>query len=188
MKQVIWIFLICVFSISLNSCLKTKKDVLPPITMEGKNTMGCIINGELFTVSGKQLRGGWSHNGTHAGYYSGSSSGVHPPYIYVRAKQPSPKIQVYIKLALFEGQNVYELNKQEKSVGIVHMPADNYVFASSEYTTTSEFKGRVEILKLERNLETGEGFVSGLFEFDAIDSRGEVIEVREGRFDLSFGW
>jgi len=73
-------------------------------------------------------------------------------------------------------------------VGIVYMPAENYVFASSRYTTTSVYKGRVEILKFVNNYNTGERFVSGLFEFDAIDSRGDVIEVREGRFDMSLGW
>jgi len=187
MKIFIFYPALFLFSILFVTCKKVNEPEplsLPPITMEGKNTMGCIINGELFTVSGKQLRGGWSHNGTHSFYASNST----PPYIFFSAKQEAPKIKILIVLELFEGKSVYELNNKEKSVGIVYMPANNYMFASSEYTTTSEYKGRVEILKLVNNYETGEGFVSGLFEFDAIDSRGDVIEVREGRFDLSFGW
>jgi len=185
MKKLVQISLLLFFACTLCTCFKVKEPeplTLPPITMEGKNTMGCIINGEVFTVSGKSS--GWPYYGTSALYASNSN----PPYIFIMSKQRSPEIEVSIKLGLYEGQNVYELNKQEKSVGIVYMPAENYVFANSRYTTTSEYKGRVEILKLVNDYETGEGFVSGLFEFDAIDSRGEVIEVREGRFDLSFGY
>jgi len=185
MKKLVQISLLLFFAFTLCTCLKVKEPeplTLPPITMEGKNTMGCIINGELFTVSGKQLRGGWDHRGTHANFVSNS-------YITLSAKQEKTfQAKVYIRVKINEDQSIYELNNKELSVGMVRMWVDDHIFADIQFSTNNEHKGHLEVLKLERNLETGEGFVSGLFEFDAIDSRGDVIEVREGRFDMSFGW
>ncbi len=187
MKSIIFYPALLLISILFTTCLKMREEgpTLPPVTMEGKNTMGCIINGEVFTVSGKTS--GWPYYGTYALYISGSSSGVHPPEIFIKAKQRSPEVSVSVNLGLYEGQNVYELNKKELSVGKVRMWVDDHIFADTHFTTNNEYKGWVEILKFVFDYETGEGIVSGLFEFDAIDSRGEVIEVREGRFDLSFG-
>jgi hypothetical protein len=151
--------------------------------MEGKNTMGCTINGEIFTVSSKAIRDSWNHYGTYASYSLSNTS-----FLLLAKRNKPDRVQVIIKLRFNEGQTIYEINNKELSVGIVYMPVDNYVLAESRFSTNNEHKGLVEVLKLEFNDETGEGFVAGLFEFDAIDSRGEVIQVREGRFDMSFGW
>lgn len=50
------------------------------------------------------------------------------------------------------------------------------------YTTTPEVTGELTIIKLdfENNI------VSGTFWFDAINDDGEIVEIREGRFDMRF--
>lgn len=187
MKNMLNCTLLCMSMILFTTCFKVLKPdeepTLPPITMEGKNTMGCTINGEIFTVSGKQIRGSWLYKGTYAIYQLNITT------FYVIGKQNKPnQMGVTINLQVNEDQTIYELNNKELSVGYVRMWVDDHIFADTHFSTNNEFKGRVEILKLEYDKVLKEGFVAGLFEFDAIDSRGEVIQVREGRFDLSFGW
>src|SRR5690606_35013194 len=50
------------------------------------------------------------------------------------------------------------------------------------YNTTPEVTGEMTITKLdfENNI------VSGTFWFDAVNGNGEIVEIREGRFDMRF--
>ena len=52
----------------------------------------------------------------------------------------------------------------------------------NQYSTTPQVVGEMTITKLdfENNI------VSGTFWFDAINDEGEIVEVREGRFDMQF--
>ncbi|MBD3748438.1 MAG: hypothetical protein IE931_02980 [Sphingobacteriales bacterium] len=54
--------LLLAFSFLLFSGMKCKKDqtgidALPPATQEGKETFGCLVNGEAFTPKGSNLGG-----------------------------------------------------------------------------------------------------------------------------------
>src|SRR6476620_10145724 len=54
--------LLLAFSFLLFSGMKCKKDTtgidaLPPATQEGKETFGCLVNGEVFTPKGSNLGG-----------------------------------------------------------------------------------------------------------------------------------
>jgi len=52
-----------------------------------------------------------------------------------------------------------------------------------EYKTTNEFYGELEIIKLDTENE----IISGTFWFDAEEvDNGEIIEIKEGRFDINY--
>ena len=51
-----------------------------------------------------------------------------------------------------------------------------------QYTTTATVTGELKITKLD----TQQRIISGTFWFDAINSDGEKVEIREGRFDMRY--
>jgi len=56
----------------------------------------------------------------------------------------------------------------------------NSLYNNTSYVTKDNFKGELVItfFDSEKNI------ISGTFWFDAVNSEGEVIEVRDGRFDM----
>lgn len=180
MKKLVPISLLILFAFSLSTCLKSTKETLPPITMEGKNVVACYINGELYIYEGEYV-GGWSSKGNWAKYIIDFNS------LTINSKANEPlKASIWLKIRPIEGQLVYELNQFERSIASVRLWVDDHTFADSEYKTNAEYKGHLELLKFRHGEADGNNFVAGTFSFDAIDSRGDVIEVREGRFDIAF--
>lgn len=57
-----------------------------------------------------------------------------------------------------------------------------YSNGNDSYVTTSSYTGKVNI----SNRDTVNSIVSGTFEFMAVNSSGEKVEVRQGRFDLNY--
>jgi len=180
MKKLIQICLLLFFAFTLSTCLKTKKDVLPPITMEGKNVVACYINGELYISEG-EYRKGWDPIGNQAFFIPSFN------LIELNSKAKNPlKSSIWITFRPLEGKLVYELNQFENSSASVVLQVDGHIFADSEYQTRAEHKGHLELLKFRHGEPVGVNFVAGTFSFDAVDTRGDVIEVREGRFDIAF--
>ena len=56
------------------------------------------------------------------------------------------------------------------------------ISTSTEYLTTSSIKGELKITKFDELNR----IVSGTFWFDATNSDGEKVQVREGRFDMNY--
>ena len=46
------VFLFIVSAVLFSACKKEKMDILPPITQEGANTFGCVINGKVYVPRG----------------------------------------------------------------------------------------------------------------------------------------
>ncbi|MEX0966904.1 MAG: hypothetical protein WD077_06675 [Bacteroidia bacterium] len=152
------------------------KPQLPPYTQEGKNIFACKISGEVFIAEGVMDNNPMSPKGVD--YYwilSGSDT-----LIYINANEEKPlKASISLKF-IFESLNfAKELNQYEKSVGYFYIPVENYVLAESKYSTNEDHKGWVTVKYFQNNI------LAGTFEFTAIDDRGEIIHITEGRFDLS---
>lgn len=59
----------------------------------------------------------------------------------------------------------------------------NYTEGIEEYyNTTPEVMGEMTITKLDFE----DNIVSGTFWFDAVNNEGDMVEIREGRFDMRF--
>ena len=152
-------------------------DQLPPMTTSGKNTIGCLVNGVPFTDSGLmnnyyQLVEGeyylainWE-NGFGDNFKDGQIG--------------------LIKTQVVEGET-YLLNTSRASLETFTRGSANYTFAnnsnSGEYQTNSNYYGTVTFTKFN----TESGIMSGTFEFQAQELiTGEIINITEGRFDLTF--
>lgn len=156
---------------------------LPPITKIGNNTFGCLINNELFLPrkiisfsaqsSGDSIIANynWSRNST-------TNIETYKLNIYI-SNQFTRK---YLGIN-FESSNVL-IQGQTYSFGqnIFETFNASYSLPNFSYGTTNQSIGQITIMKFDR----ANNIISGTFWFDAINSTGAKVEVREGRFDLKF--
>lgn len=165
-----------------------KKDDVPPIeqlpaaTQEGKNTFGCLVNGQVFKPKGSMFAGpilqcfyqlvdGEYHFGLGA-----NMDGEGECEVY--------SVKVFNDGSAIENGKIYQLKTRSNSSA-----SAMYTDASSKcgsdlvrYITNEITDGELKITYF--NLE--KQIVSGTFWFDAVNAKGEKVEVREGRFDMQF--
>ena len=175
--------LLLAFSFLLFSGMKCKKeatgfDALPTATQEGKETFGCLVNGEVFTPKGSNLGGP-----TLSSFYQYLNRPNGNGYFFnVSASNKQSELIKGISInteniILVLGNN-YVLKKNESfaTYSILTLDKAN-IFSSSDL-----FKGELFISKFDDINQ----IVSGTFWFDAVNDKGEKVEVREGRFDVRF--
>lgn len=167
--------LLLLFVLAISSCSKKDTcedpvDCLPPITQTGEGTIGCLINGVPFTPGGHQLAGP-----TQQVFYQYVDGGYHFGLVAIdkRGDKYEGISLGTIKLAISE--KTFIIKNDE--VGNVY---GRYITGGSTFNTTAEMAGELEITKFDEN----NGIVSGTFWFDAVNEEGEVVEIREGRFDM----
>ena len=157
-------------------------DQLPPATQTGANTVGSLVNGEAFLPKG----GGMSGNKNC--FYQFVEGGYHFGLQFTNKTGNDTKgIDLYTKFATISEGEKYQLNIPYSPF---HNPGRGGGYSHRNFTekiedlyyTTSEATGEMTITKLdfENNI------VSGTFWFDAINDDGEIVEIREGRFDMRF--
>ncbi|TAE41620.1 MAG: hypothetical protein EAY66_01310 [Sphingobacteriales bacterium] len=168
--------LLCSLLLLSASCKKPSKnpiDNLPPATQTGANTFGCLVNGEVFLPKGSGFGGPVLRcqyvfdNGFYTLYLSASN----------RAQDINKSIRLVIK-DIDLSPNLYVLNNDSTSKG-EYSTINNLLFTNS-YKTTLNNTGNLRI----NYWNPGKGVLSGNFSFDAVNSIGEKVEIREGRFDV----
>ena len=160
---------------------KTELEKLPPPTQTGANTAGCLLNGVAFLPKGYFPTGAlffFYQDGKNFSLSIGEST-----------MQGSTEIIKDISIASLN-QNLHD------NVGVV-FPLKEYGANSkygtyiidaesspspNHYTTTSSLNGILKITYHNFNL----AIISGTFWFDAINSKGEIVKIRDGRFDLKY--
>ncbi|WP_435138443.1 DUF6252 family protein [Formosa sp. A9] len=163
-------------SLSLTACCndddqpETPIDQLPPATQTGANTAGCLVDGEAIFPKGSGLI-------FHLFYTDGLNFGL-------GIGNEKANVDRIINIAslnenLQEGQT-YQLSQHEAngkyasySIGATPPPRENF------FETTSTITGELTIT----HHDFDKAIISGTFWFDAIDSKGNVVQIREGRFD-----
>ena len=183
------LFFLTVFA--LNSCSnnddnkpstpKTELEKLPPATHIGANTAGCLVNGVAFLPKG-YLPGG----ALFFFYQEGKNFSLS---IGERTTQGSNDIIRDVSVAslnqnLHDNVNVVfplsEYGENSKygtfTINSEAPPSPNF------YSTNTIVTGELVITYHNFN----NAILSGIFWFDAINSNGEKVEVREGRFDIRY--
>ncbi|MFN4762962.1 DUF6252 family protein [Gillisia sp. Q332] len=181
MKTPINLFLILLL-IGLNSCSKQDEcdnpvDCLPPATHIGANTAGCLVNGEVLVPTG----GGFNRPTVllsqyvfHNGRYIFSISIVDLKSKIDRSIHLESK-----KNKLINGET-YTLSKStEDSSSAFYFLEGGFVDA---FETTDEIIGEFKVTHLDEY----KNIISGTFWFDAINNEGEIVQIREGRFDVRY--
>jgi len=154
-----------------SSCTEAKVE-LPPATLEGKDILGCLVNGEVFiaqhgafgqdhlsiSVSKNELNLG----GRAFGYDTEVDGNI---YIYI-----SQNFNVW-------RDKVIPLKAHTKQTGeFLNSNGEKFLTGQDKYV------GELTITKLD----TVNFIVAGTFWFDAVSETGEVVEIRKGRFDIPY--
>jgi len=186
------VVLFLIFIFLMTGCKKDQTiDALPPLTFEGKNTIGCKINGLKWVPKGI-ISGSVVLNATEGGYWKRFPD----PTKHVRIKTNSPdyNLDLYIRNYLDTGYlkpGIYHLNKNTQtlygygeihSYGYIEINSRNIFSSNKEYITDSLHTGWVQVLKSDSINK----IISGRFEFDAYNSSdGKIYKITEGRFDYT---
>lgn len=182
--------LLLVLGLLLTSSMKCKKektgiDALPLTTQEGKGTFGCLINGEVFLP-----KGNFSVAPITCTYQYSSSEGQNGYYFILTitniGNPYTSRLQLLTDSVKFVENSIYKLQTHQlNSKGVAfarYVKTKNDDFAEEKYNTKDQLEGELKITKLDEVQQ----IISGTFWFEAINDKGEKIEVREGRFDMNY--
>ena len=168
----------------LAACKKDAPDAgLPPATQQGKNTGGCLINGERFIATETPgniltnpipaLGGGFAFDSVYYVTLSGSYQG----------KRATVMLFLRTRVA-----GTYQLNQntQYYPQGSPRMVLNNATFAISgsggeTYVTNSQHTGQVVLTRMDKQADIS----AGTFEFTAASAfdPSKTVTVTNGRFD-----
>lgn len=161
-------------------------DQLPPETQTGANTFGCLVNGQVFKPGGASLTGGsltcnyqYLGIGPNGGYFfrlaaisrnnnSGESKSV-------GLFTDSLKI-------LQGGEYIFIAPRIKGSAYALYGYTKDNPMTIDDYETNNLNTGKLQIKKLD----TINQIVSGTFWFDGVNTNGQKVEIREGRFDMRY--
>ena len=178
MKNLLIIFATAFLFNSCDKDLFQGSDQLPAATQTGARTVGCLVNGKVFLPHKEGV------NSPVNCFYQPDENGNYYFNMAFTDLRNGSSINVVIqtrKIFLKIGQK-YELNKNVIDdldfIGGTGIYAPNGI---RFYTTLNKI-GELFIT----NLDFSKGIISGTFWFDAINSKGEKVEIRDGRFDWGF--
>ncbi|WP_435138441.1 DUF6252 family protein [Formosa sp. A9] len=162
-------------SLSFTACCndddqpETPIDQLPPATQTGANTAGCLVDGEAIYSKGRNLTFQLFYNdGEDFGLLVSNEKNNIDRVIHVASYNESMEVgQVYQLVG-------YGIDSKFGEY-VIQYPD----FTNKEYQTTSIVTG--ELIITHHDFDNA--IISGTFWFDAIDSKGNVVQIREGRFD-----
>jgi hypothetical protein len=144
---------------------KTELEKLPPITQEGKNTFGCLVNGTAFVVT---------NTSNMVTIYQGGSLELSGG-IYIDKKVHD--IQIFVG-DLMESNKSFSLTNDTNRAGKYYEEQRDCWFS-----TGSNFTGVLTISLIDQTNFT----ISGTFEFEAYSSDcTETVKITHGRFDTQY--
>lgn len=177
MKRIIFA-LLTLFVFCFAKCEKDKPDSngLPPVTQEGKNTLGFLLNGKPWTPKG--------FNGTanlSIDFDPGIENGVFGISAY---RIISNDIREYFGIGIKDSLNFYKapftLALTNTSLYRFYYSNNNCTFFSTDSNT--HVSGVLSITKVDRINR----IISGTFNATLSKSGCESIEISNGRFDMKF--
>jgi Family of unknown function (DUF6252) len=177
------LLLVIVATFAFSSCDKdgqifAGKDQLPPQTQTGANTVGCLVNGKVFLPKKEGIS-------PEVNCFYQLVNGEYYFNMNFADLRGAGFIEVFIqtrKIILTAGET-YILNKNSTENGDYIGCSGGYSTSlSSNYSTNPLKTGELKITKLD----PVNSIISGTFWFDAENTTGEKVEIRQGRFDWKY--
>ena len=155
-------------------------NILPPATQTGANTVGCLVNGEVFLP-----------------HQEGISPAVVVNYEFVDGEfffllnfadlrgVISEFVSVRTGFTELQANQTYLLDKNPDDDGDYIGGGGAYrpnTLSDGEYYTNNSITGELTITRLDLS----NSITSGTFWFDAVNDQGEIVEIRDGRFDYVY--
>ncbi len=176
MKKFIFFSAIALLALVTLGCEKEEKEEknwtsLPPETQEGKNTIGCLIDGEL-----------WATN-----YWIDDKKFINPFSMYAHYKGPyfGPDKMIFCKIsAIKKNQTSIKIFISTPNIQIMK-PLKGIAFFNKN--TEKRFISENPYIYLTR-FDTINKIISGRFSFEALDIENKIlddtIKITNGRFDM----
>ena len=167
--------LLLALSFTLFTGMKCKKEnnsvnnQLPPITQEGKNTFGFLLNGEVWLPKAPILKSKLDLS-YDPNYLNGSFGIFANRYI-----SSSDKMELTIGATGINKIGKYQFSTATKN--IIYRETESNCY----YYDDTNISGSITIIKLDL---TGRGIISGTFEFKLEKDGCPTINATKGRFDL----
>ena len=163
-----------------NSCNPDDDNLnsLPPETQTGANTAGCLVNGKVFLPKQEGLNPALVCN-----YEFIDGEFFFNLVIRDNRGQGVKTLSVRTQRIDLEAGSTYILNI-DNTISIDFTGGGGvYSINASDFFYTNTIKtGELKITRLDLQ----NSIISGTFWFDAVNEAGELVEVREGRFDVQF--
>ncbi|MGC4129942.1 MAG: DUF6252 family protein [Bergeyella sp.] len=172
-----YLFFITLLSLCILSCRDKDQDpnVLPEATQHGANTGGALVDGKVWVASTKKT------TDTDCEVYNGHTLIT----IHLIGISNNSSISIIASIENFEINKTYILfGNPDTGPNFA-----NYFDANSKgYSTqpNSEYMGKIKITALNMDLSNAPNYISGTFEFKAVDKDGNTVNITEGRFDKKF--
>lgn len=170
--------IVLLMGLTLATCKKEVYDPLPPATQEGKGTLACRIDGEVWQPRSSDFKSG----STSARFLEKNKT------LFIGGFNTRLSQGFSFGLSNYDGRTgVYILDSLCNDLPRVcanfgEYSSSKYVNLDESSWTSSRYKGRVEITK-----HTDGGVVSGTFAFEAQNRKtGRVVKITDGRFDLVY--
>jgi hypothetical protein len=164
--------LVLIVLTSILSCTKTEEiDKLPPITMEGKNTLGFLLDGKVWVPYQE-------------------SSGIFTPTLFAVFDQITNKLSIEARLKM-NSQSDGQLNitVHLSNIGIYNVPSDATItFLNDTFFTCEEYECNSNDCTLNiSRFDENSRIVSGTFCLKKmINLCGDTIQINDGRFDVKY--
>ncbi len=181
MKPTLQILLTVFFCscISLENCTlsdndpkpKTELEKLPPVTQEGKNTFGCLVNGKAWYTNSTIDAGG--------DYQLGS--------LYLYGIQDTPSQGISLNLREESSDPLISTGTYSLLPSALYSPyvsfrySSNCIYGGTDYPNSVIF-GALTITKFDKV----KYIISGLFEFTITHPECDTLEITNGRFDIRY--
>lgn len=155
--------------------IKDQLSLLPPATQRGANTGGCLVDGEAFLPNNESVLPLVCHYLDGQDFSFSVSKKVNGRYYSVRVIISKTRLEIGKTYQLNEKFG-YDTNTGEYIISSASTTDPRY------YATSPNTIGEVTITAHNFN----RAFLSGTFWFDAINSEGEIVKIRKGRFDMDY--
>ncbi len=174
----IFLLVVTVFIFSCCSKNDNYRDTLPTETQIGKNTAGCLVNGQVFIPHQEGLDAALSCD-----YFSYDDGHRYFNLVFRDSRGTGVKT-VSVKTGQIDLQenSVYVLNVENTMFPYIGGGGVYSINASNYYYTNTINTGELKITRLD----VSKSIISGTFWFDAVNESGEKVEIRQGRFDMHY--
>ncbi len=171
------VFYALLLGASCDKVNNVKKDELPPITTEGKNTFGCKVNGKVF----RNFGGNFNANDLSVDYHIPSGA------LNLAGKQINRNGSDSESTIVFCFAKFFSEGEHSIIDGGLYSSVNPRPFCNDdikEFALDTTLPAILNILRLDNQ----EFIIAGTFEFTLThpDCPGDTIRITEGRFDVDW--
>jgi hypothetical protein len=144
---------------------------LPQFTRDGKNTMGCYVNGEMFIAD-------YYHTGWGTGYSIEATLSPENELSIYSLDLDMNKSEIELNVIYKDSLGTYKL--EDPIIGNTTSFVDFSFFGGKQFWVDKNNPGKLTITRIT------DEFVSGTFKFTGVSQEGDTVRITDGRFDVRF--